>query len=278
MTIGSCVAWVVKGAPYVVQAVQFILIVLIARRLLGRGRNNCQSVPGELRVKPADRGDAKSERDDGESQGPERPESADKPDQDTHDTEISETAPEPAQPDGPVRTKFVVDALFLADSFRYVCGAGLDEVFHYVTGVELDGTFVLTRIVPVAFSEQSSGGVRVEDGSNIRTLERLDGWGLPLLAHFHSHPGVGMSATTPSGKDRRFVGRLARGGHIAVGAIFSRDGFVRFYAHDSVPFSVEVKGHHVEGVGEDVFKVDVAERRIPVAVYPSGRARRAWGR
>lgn len=263
MIISSWVAWIVKMAPTLVEAAEFLLVVLIARRLLGRGRRNWRLV-GKARAKDFRHVDSTSERDD--TQG--------EPEEDGGGPGEIELAPESAERDGKDRIKFMVDALFLADSFHFVCGDGDKEVFHYVTGFPVDGTFVLTRIVPVAFSHQSAGGVRVDDGSNIRALERLDEWGLPLVAHFHSHPGNGVSGTTPSGTDRRFVERLARGGHIALGAIFSRDGFVRFYAHESVPFSIEIKGHQIGRVSDNVFQLEMENREIPVVVYPNGRSAR----
>lgn len=179
------------------------------------------------------------------------------------------------------RQRFVVTASFLAKSWRFVCGAGReapgrqgDEVFHYAVGVPVDPTtFLITEFVGVEFSAQSSSFLKVSDASNIRALEWLDDWGLALGCHFHSHPGFGAGATRPSATDRRFQERLERGGHVAVGGIFSRDGYLRFFGGEERGFVVDVQGRHIREIEEHVYKLEMGERDISM---PAGVSVRAW--
>jgi hypothetical protein len=150
---------------------------------------------------------------------------------------------------------FVVHTFFLWQSFRLVCKSGPLEFFHYCTGAAVDDCFVVTDIVPVCFASQTLGRVRVADESNIRALEALDGWGLPLLAHVHSHPGSGADATIPSETDRRFANRLAKGGHNAIGLIFARDGHFRVFADPSIKFTLTIVGNHVQQIEQNLYRL-----------------------
>lgn len=180
------------------------------------------------------------------------------------------------RPNVPVRAngriRFVVDSLFLAGAKRFLVGnhpdqmSGVRERFHYCCGPQVDAhTYALTQLVPVAFAEQSAVHLRVEDSSNIAALAALDRWGMPLVAHFHSHPGRGPDATFPSGTDRRFQERLERGSHIAIGAIFSQDGFVRFFAGDESRFEVSVFGNQIKEIGTNVYKIELGDENLPIA-------------
>lgn len=173
------------------------------------------------------------------------------------------------------RTRFIVDSQFLLDCFRYVCktdltpgGMPFKESFSYISGLKCDDrTYALTRLLPVKFARQSAVGVRVADSSNIIALSVLDEMGLGLVAHVHSHPGFGPEANHPSSVDHEFQSRLERGGHIAIGAIFSRDGHVRFFAGPSRRFVIEVQGNHIQKVSDHAFQLElstVADGDIPV--------------
>lgn len=170
------------------------------------------------------------------------------------------------------RRRFILDSLFLLDSYHYVLKSarpqstqGFREEFHYAAGIQVDAnTFVICHIVPVQFSAQSATRVRVADGSNIRALAALDKIGLPLVAHFHSHPGKGPDANHPSETDRRFQERLERGGHIAIGGIFTQDGHLRFFAGDPTRFVVDVQGNHFRKVEHNVYELAVADRDLSV--------------
>lgn len=168
--------------------------------------------------------------------------------------------------------RFLIPSLLLVESYRHVCPPparirshvnGFREEFHYATGLLIDPlTCVVTHIVPVQYARQSAGGLRVADGSNIAALANLDRLGLPLLMHFHSHPGFGRDANRPSSVDRAFQERLERGGHRAIGGIFSRDGFVRFFADDLDRFVVEICGKNVHKVGDNEFQIQLDDESV----------------
>jgi hypothetical protein len=168
--------------------------------------------------------------------------------------------------------KFCVDSIFLAAAARYLIRPtakswrlDLVERFHYVTGVQIDErTFSMNHIIPVNYAKQSAVYLSVENSSNIDQLARLDSWGVSLVAHFHSHPGNGPEAIFPSGIDRRFQERLECGGHIAVGGIFSQDGYVRFFAGDDLRFQIVVFGNHIKEISKNVFKIAMAREDLPI--------------
>ena len=85
-------------------------------------------------------------------------------------------------------------------------------------------------------------------------LIKLEQFRHKFLAHFHSHPGRGADATHPSGTDENFQKRLESAGHVAVMAIFSRDGFVRFMRLDQ-NFEIEIYGEGVENHAPGIYRL-----------------------
>ena len=79
----------------------------------------------------------------------------------------------------------------------------------------------------------------------IGSIIKLEQFGHRLLAHFHSHPGNGIEANRPSGTNTGFQKRLEDAGYPAVAAIFSRDGYVRFFRLDD-DLEIEIYGSGVE--------------------------------
>lgn len=149
--------------------------------------------------------------------------------------------------------RFMVSSLFLHESFKKLT-ADQDEQFFFITGSELDGVMVLDQWAEFTHQKRSLVGVTADVGSTHRLLIKLEQFGHRLLAHFHSHPGKGADATHPSGTDRRFQERLESAGHVAVMAIFSRDGFVRFLRLDN-NFDIEVHGTGVERHEPGIFRL-----------------------
>ncbi len=149
--------------------------------------------------------------------------------------------------------RFTVSSLFLHDCFKKLT-ADRDEQFFFITGSEIDGAFVLDQMMEFAHQKRSIGGVQGDPKSTHNLLIRLEQFGHRLLAHFHSHPGNGAEATNPSGTDQNFQGRLENAGHIAVCAIFSRDGFIRFLRLDR-KFEVEIFGTGVEKHAPNIYRL-----------------------
>ena len=147
--------------------------------------------------------------------------------------------------------RFTVSSLFLNTAFKKLT-ADQDEQFVFITGIEVEGYFVLNQILELLHEKRTFVGVSAEPKASHKLLIRLEQFGHKLLAHFHSHPGEGADSTRPSGIDQKFQQRLESAGHKAVMAIFSRDGYIRFVRHDP-DFEVEVYGQGVTKHEKNVF-------------------------
>jgi hypothetical protein len=149
--------------------------------------------------------------------------------------------------------KFLVSSLFLHESYKKLT-ADKDEQFYFITGSEIEGVHVLDQMLEFTHQRRSFAGVVGDPKSTHSLLIRLDQFGHRLLAHFHSHPGKGVGSTSPSGTDRDFQQRLESAGHLAICAIFSRDGYFRVLRNDR-NFELEVFGKGVEKHENNIFRL-----------------------
>ena len=149
---------------------------------------------------------------------------------------------------------YMVSARFLREAYESLTTTQ-DEHLVYVTGPD-DGKnmFALSRFVPFALGQASRGHANPDPSSQMDALTRLGEDGQKLLATFHSHPGRGASSTHPSGVDLGTQEQLERLGYPTIGAIFSRDGLVRFYTKDR-SFQVSVSGSGCERVADNLFRI-----------------------
>ena len=166
----------------------------------------------------------------------------------TLDRITAENAP---NANGPRR--YAVSSLFLHDCFKKLT-ADPDEQFFFITGAEVDGVLVLDQCAEFAHQRRTRMGVVADMPSTHNLLIKLEQFGHKFLAHFHSHPGNGPEATHPSGTDENFQRRLEQGSHLAVMAIFSRDGYVRFIRMDQ-NFELEIYGEGVEIYAPGVYRI-----------------------
>jgi hypothetical protein len=153
----------------------------------------------------------------------------------------------------PGRRRYAVSSLFLHESFTKLT-ADQDEEFFFITGNEVGDVFVLDQWAEFAHQKRSMVGVTADTRSTHKLLIKLEQFGHRLLAHFHSHPGKGPDSTNPSGIDENFQRRLESAGHVAVMAIFSRDGFVRFVRLDK-NIEIEIYGEGVEQHAPGIFRL-----------------------
>lgn len=158
------------------------------------------------------------------------------------------------QPDAPPTIRrYVVSSLFLEQCFRELT-ADANEQFFFITGAEVDGACVLDQKIEFAHQRRTMMGVTGQPSATHRLLIKLETFGHRLLGHFHSHPGLGLSATRPSGTDERFQRRLESAGYPAVAAIFSRDGYIRFFRLDET-FDLQIHGTGVEDLGNQTYRL-----------------------
>jgi hypothetical protein len=152
------------------------------------------------------------------------------------------------------KRRYAVSSLFLHESFKKLT-ADRDEEFFFITGNEIDGVFVLDQWAEFAHQKRSVVGVIADTRSTHKLLIKLEQFGHRLLAHFHSHPGNGPDSTQPSGIDENFQKRLESAGHVAVMAIFSRDGFIRFIRMDHRDIDIEIYGEGVEKHAPGIYRL-----------------------
>ena len=149
--------------------------------------------------------------------------------------------------------KYVVSSLFLYQCYRDLT-ADASEQFFFITGSEVDGALVLDQKAEFSHQKRSVVGVIGNTTATHSLLIRLEQFGHRLLAHFHSHPGVGLGSTNPSGTDNSFQQRLEKAGYPAVAAIFSRDGYVRFFRSDN-DLEIQIHGKGVEDLGRHSYRL-----------------------
>jgi len=149
--------------------------------------------------------------------------------------------------------RYAVSSLFLHESFKKLT-ADQDEQFFFITGSEVEGVLILDQCAEFAHQRRTRLGVVADIPSTHRLLIKLEQFGHKFLAHFHSHPGRGADATHPSGIDQGFQQRLESAGHVAVMAIFSQDGFIRFIRLDQ-NFEIEIYGEGVEKHGSGIYSL-----------------------
>ena len=159
-----------------------------------------------------------------------------------------------------VEPLYLVGASVLMGAFQTLTETP-DEHLVYATGPE-DGkrSFAISKLVTFKLAEKSAVSAAPDPTSQLEALTELDRHGERLLAVLHSHPGHGAGATTPSSVDRSTQEGLEKMGYPAIGVIFSRDGFVRFFSVNR-PFRVAVSGTGIERAGEHIYHLtDIAPK------------------
>lgn len=147
-----------------------------------------------------------------------------------------------------------VGTLFLRECFLYLT-QGAPEFAHYVSGVRDGNSFTLDRMVNFRYARQSAAGVVGDPADTTRALLLIDRFGHRLHGWFHSHPDMGPTSYVPSGTDMQHQARLEEGGYPAIGAVFTRDGHIKFFSHHR-PFQVNIYGKGVEQIDETLFRFE----------------------
>jgi hypothetical protein len=185
---------------------------------------------------------------------------------------LEQAPPPPQEALVPALPVHVVNSLFLADCHRFLLSDPKGyELLHLVTGSKVDAkTRTLDRMEQVALASHSAIHAEADQHDLQRRLIGMSEWGLSMHGLFHAHPGQGIGATRPSGKDLNTHERYERGGYPLVGAIFVRDGYVRFFSHNR-PFTIQLSGIGVRQYEEHVFKIENPGRYVSYAIPEDGK-------
>lgn len=157
---------------------------------------------------------------------------------------------------------YLISASFLQSAHRALTKTR-DEDLMYATGPD-DGTRLcaITKLVTFNLAQKGIAHATPELASQVRALMQLDKNEERLLSTLHSHPGNGVRATTPSNTDLSTQRGLEKNGYPAIGVVFSRDGYIRFYSVNR-PFRVTVSGAGVKQVDDCLFQItDIKTRSL----------------
>ena len=156
--------------------------------------------------------------------------------------------PEKQQP------KHLAGSMFLTDCYAALNPGPHTESMFYVSGPQTDGVRHLSRICPFAYDSRSAAYVSGDITSSLGALVLMERFGHRLHGWFHSHPGTGPGATTPSSTDMGHQQLLENGNHLAIGAIFTQDGYVRFFSRE-LALNIEVYGQGVEKTDDSLYRL-----------------------
>jgi hypothetical protein len=150
------------------------------------------------------------------------------------------------------KVTYIMSSLFLHDSFNYL-NKGRAESLHFVTGLQLGNISLLVKIIELPLQTQTFIFARAEAVAVRKALIYLSKCDHTLQAIFHIHPGIGIDSAICSGIDLRLQETLDRGGYKTLSAIFSRDGYIRFYS--SLDFEIEIYGKGVEKIDGKTYRL-----------------------
>jgi len=162
-------------------------------------------------------------------------------------------------------SRHAISSLFLLDQWRRLT-CGKTEQLIAVGGVRLEGWWTHQIAVFVDYDVVSAGEVRANFASSHRGLVQLSRHAHALTGIFHSHPGFGRGAVEPSSTDLATHARFERAGYPTLGAIFNKDGFVKFFTAGA-PFEVQVIGGGVQEVEANVYRMLTRLRRVPLRTF-----------
>jgi hypothetical protein len=162
----------------------------------------------------------------------------------------------------PPVTTYIVSSATLAEAYSYLTqrrpgAAGEPEWMLAVTGVKQGQTRTLEQLIEVKLASQSGARAAfdMEDFTRVAVTLHEHGQALHSVWHSHRHNG----SPHPSGIDMALQRLLDDGGYPTIQAVFSEDGYVRFFG-GSRPFAIQVHGKGVQPVERESNLYHIVER------------------
>jgi len=159
--------------------------------------------------------------------------------------------PQPGRDSQTQTPAYMLSSATLAHAYahltKHLPGAGQEpEWMLAVSGMKLGNLRTLEHLIELPLASQSAIRASFDMAAFARVAMTLDEKGMALHAIFHSHRFSGYPE--PSAVDWRLQELLDQGGYPAIQAVFSEDGYIRFFARR--PFTVAVSGKGVECVDQ----------------------------
>ena len=174
--------------------------------------------------------------------------------------EMAERTPAaPAVAGEPPATVYRISSSTLAAAFRYLMRRLPDarnsepEWMLAVTGLRLpNGERTLESLVEIRLNRQSAVQASFDMQDFTQAAVTMHMHGQALHAVFHSHRFAGHPG--PSGVDLALQRQLEAGGYPAIQAVFSEDGYVRFFGGQR-PWEIEVYGRGALRLADDLWQI-----------------------
>ncbi len=192
---------------------------------------------------------------------------------------VEQVVPAPPLPIEAVPTYWVSSAT-LAEAYAYLTQRLPNtnqepEWMLAVSGLRRNHVRTLEHLIEVKLATQSSGRASFDIEDFTRITVMLHEHGQALHAVFHSHRFAGPPH--PSSTDDRLQRQLEEGGYPAIQAIFSEDGYVRFFTSQR-RFVIEVHGKGVQPVDREGYLYRIVHfSTLPHPAYPTQESGRGGG-
>jgi hypothetical protein len=176
---------------------------------------------------------------------------------------VGDSRPPPSQEVEPAVPEYIIGSWFLSKCASYLTSQpdGYERL-HLVTGIKISHKIrTLDHMVKVKLASESAINAVADQHELQKALIEMDEWGHYLHGLFHSHPGTGALHTQPSQTDLTTHKRYEHGGYPLIGAIFVKDGFVRFFANH--PFTITTFGKGVTQIDERIFAIRNLPNQAP---------------
>lgn len=148
---------------------------------------------------------------------------------------------------------FAIGSEILHAAYRKLC-ENSNESILFAAGSRYGNIFTVERLVPLELEKSEVAYASADIASSSKALIEIERYGSLLTGYFHTHPGRGAGANHPSSIDLNNHARLEQGDYHTIGGIFSRDGYLRFFA-DKMRFQVSISGKGVECAGPNLWQL-----------------------
>jgi hypothetical protein len=165
---------------------------------------------------------------------------------------ITEVSNELTAPQSDV-VEFAVSTELLYEAFKKATALPTETIL-YASGSNIGNLFSIERLIEPKLDQSKLCYASVDMESSTKILIELEKYGTLLTGFFHAHPGNGKHSNKPSCTDIKTQVIYENGKFKAIGGIFSRDGYLRFFS-DKLDFRVTVSGKGVHYVSKNVYKL-----------------------